>query len=282
MRIRYSVSNWIFGKEDLEDSFKRLRKFGYDGIELRGEPQLYKVSEIKKLMDKYGLKVTSICGMYPGPEPQQLRDLSHPQATARKEAMNYVRENINFAKDLSAPLVIVTPNPVGKVRPLASLKEEWKWAVESVREIGKYAEEKGLLLAIEPINRYETYLINTIDRALDFIHEVSISSVKIMADTFHMNIEDSSFGGAIRKAGVNLIHMHIADSNRQSVGRGHIDFKELMEALKEINYQGCLAMEPLPPISNPYLALTEKTPKKLLDRSVEECISLLKMYEKIV
>lgn len=280
--MKYSVSNWVFGKEDLEVSFERLRKFSYHGIELRGEPQLYRVSEIKRLMDKHRIEVSSICGMYPGPEAGELRDLSHPQTSVRKEAVDYVRRILDFAKEVNAPLVIVTPNPVGRVRPLASLKEEWKWAVDSVREVGRYAEKSKVLLAIEPINRYETYLINSVDRALEFMEEIGVAGVKVMADTFHMNIEDASLEGAIRKAGKNLIHMHVTDSNRQAVGRGHIDFKEILRALKEIDYRGSLAMEPLPPLANPYLALRGKISGELLDSSVEECITLLKMYERVI
>lgn len=279
---QYSVSNWIFGKEPLKDGFQRLAKFGYDGIELRGEPQLYKAGKIQNLMDRYEIKVLSICGMYPGPEKDQLRDLSHPKLDTRKQAINYVKELVDFAKILAAPVVIVTPCPVGKNTPLATEEKEWKWAVESIKEAGHYAGEKGILLAIEPINRYETYLINSIDEALDFINEVELDSVKIMADTFHMNLEDADFGLAIRKASRNLIHVHIADSNRQSPGQGHIDFKQIMMALKEMDYQDSLAMEPLPPLSNPYAVLSERVSGEILDQMARECIDLFRFYERII
>jgi sugar phosphate isomerase/epimerase len=280
--MKYSVSNWIFGKEPLEDGFQRLAKFGYDGIELRGEPRLYKVNEIQNLMERYGIKVLSICGMYPGPHKDQLRDLSHPKVHIRKQAIIYVKELIDLAKVLATPVVIVTPCPVGKNMPLNTKKKEWQWAVESVKEAGNYAGEKGVFLAIEPINRYETYLINSIDEALCFINEVELDSVKIMGDTFHMNIEDADFGLAIRKADRDLIHIHVADSNRQSPGRGHIDFRQIMIALKEIDYQYSLAMEPLPPLSNPYAALSEQVSPDILDQTVRECINLFHFYERIV
>lgn len=280
--MKYSVSNWIFGKEPLENGFQRLAKFGYDGIELRGEPQLYKAGEIQNLMDRHKIKVLSICGMYPGPQKGLLRDLSHPKLDIRKRAISYVKELVDLAKALAAPMVIVTPCPVGKNTPLATAEKEWKWAVQSVKEAGSYAGEKGILLAIEPINRYETYLISSIDDALCFINEVELDSVKIMADTFHMNLEDADFGLAIRKAGRNLVHVHVADSNRQSPGRGHIDFRQIMIALKEIDYQYSLAMEPLPPLSNPYAALFERVSGDILDQMVRECIDLFRFYERII
>lgn len=280
--MKYSISNWIFGKEPLEDGFRRLAKFGYDGIELRGEPELYKVDELQSLMAKYKLRVLSICGMYPGSEKDQLRDLSHPRASIRKEAVAYVKQLVDLANALSAPVVIVTPCPVGKSVPLQDVEQEWKWAVESVKEAGDYAGEKKVFLAIEPINRYETFLINSIDDALRFVIEVKMSSVKIMADTFHMNIEDADFGLAIRKAGSNLVHVHIADSNRQSPGRGHIDFQQIMIALKEINYKYSLAMEPLPPLPNPYVTLSEQVSSQLLDQIAGEYIQLFRFYERVI
>lgn len=280
-QVKCSVSNWIFGRERLEDSFRRLARFGYDGIELRGEPQLYEVNEVCSLMAKYKIKVLSICGMYPGPEGQ-LRDLSHPEPSIRKQAIGYVKELVNFADALSAPIVIVTPCPVGKSVPLGDPKKEWRWAVETLKDAGDFAGEKGVSLAIEPINRYETHLINSLDDALRFSEEVGLDSVKIMGDTFHMNIEDSDFGLAIRKANRNLVHVHVADSNRRSPGRGHIDFRQILLTLKEIGYQYSVAMEPLPPVPNPYEALSQQVPADILDQTSKECIDLFRFYERVI
>ena len=97
-----------------------------------------------------------------------------------------------------------------------------------------------------------------------------------------MNLEDADFGLAIRKASRNLVHVHVADSNRQSPGRGHIDFRQIMIALKEVDYQYSLAMEPLPPLANPYGALSEQVSKDILDQMVRECIDLFRFYERII
>jgi D-psicose/D-tagatose/L-ribulose 3-epimerase len=277
--MRYSVSNWIFGHEPIERGFARLARQGYDAIELRGEPDLYPIAEINRLKEKYGLAVSSICGMYPGPRPNELRDLSHPRPEERQRALDYVFACLDFAAALGAPVLILTPNPVAKTRPLAKVEDEWKWAVESVRRAGERAAQAGLLIAVEPINRYETYLINSCDRALQFIREVNLPSVKMMLDTFHVNIEEPSPVASFRRAGPNLVHVHVADSNRQPVGRGHLDFKEIIRALVEIQYNGALAMEPLPPVSDPYLAISGEIPEALLDQSTRECVELLRRYE---
>ena len=142
--------------------------------------------------------------------------------------------------------------------------------------------EGAVLLAIEPINRYETYLINTADQALRFMERVELESVKVMLDCFHMNIKESDPAAAIRKVGKNLIHLHVADSNRQSTGRGHADFKSIMRSLKEMGHTRYLRMEPLPPLPDPYLALKGMRLEEFLDLYTEECIKYLKMIEKRV
>jgi sugar phosphate isomerase/epimerase len=124
-------------------------------------------------------------------------------------------------------------------------------------------------------------LVNSIQDALYYACEVNSSHVKIMADTFHMNIEERDIPEAIRIAGNNLINVHLADSNRCSVGRGHINFKALIKALKEINYQYALTLEPLPPVYDPYLALEGGISEDIFDQYAAESIMGLKYFERI-
>jgi sugar phosphate isomerase/epimerase len=274
--MKYSVSNWIYGDEKLEKTLTRLSDLGYDGIEMKGEPEIYyEWKETKEKIDSYGLQTSSIAGIYPWPSE---RDLANPDPEMRRKAVDYVKKCVDFASCLEAPLVIVVPSSVAKTRPLVGREKEWKLAVDSVSDIARYAEDRGILIAVEPINRYETYLLNTAEQALRFIREVDSEPVKIMLDCFHMNIEESNPAGAIRISGENLIHLHIADSNRQSVGRGHTDFASIMKALKEIGYESYLAMEPLPPISDPYLAAKE-SPQNF-DLYAKECIQHLREIER--
>lgn len=280
--MKYSVSNWIFGREPLERSFIRLVRQGYDAIELRGEPDLYSVKEVNHLKAQYGLQASSICGMYPGPRPGELRDLSHPTTEERAKALEYVYACLDLAAAVSAPVLVLTPNPVAKVRPLAKIEDEWKWAVESVYKAGERAAQVGVTIAVEPINRYETYLINSCEQALRFIRQVNLPAVKMMLDTFHVNIEEPSPVASFRRAGADLVHVHVADSNRQPVGRGHLDFKEIVRALVEMKYPGALTMEPLPPLPDPYIALSGEVPEQALDQATRECIELLQRYETAV
>jgi len=288
--MKYSISNWIYGDEPLRVTFERLRRYGYDGVELMGEPSLYRAEEVRGLCREFGLQVLSIAGIYPWPTEE--RDLANPDPQVRGRAVRYLRDCVEFAVDVGALLIIVVPSAVAKTSPVgyfeseeewvAAAEREWNYALESVRTAAAYAEKAGIFLAIEPINRYETFLVNNVDQGLRFVSEVGSRTVKIHLDTFHMNIEEKDPAEAIRKAGKLLVNLHIADSNRQAVGYGHTDFKAIMRALKDIDYQGALALEPLPPVPDPYIAARLKRYQHLRDLYAEECIARLRQYEREV
>ena len=288
--MKYSISNWIYGDEPLRKTFERLHKYGYNGIELMGEPDVYDVEEVRGLCEEFDLGVLSIAGMYPWPTEE--RDLANPDPKVRERVVSYLKSCVDFAVALDAPLIIVIPSSVAKTSPVGdfetegawveAVQREWGYAVQSVKAAAAYAEEKGILLAVEPINRYETFLVNNVDQGLRFVSEVGSPAVKLHLDTFHMNIEERDPAEAIRRAGDLLINVHIADSNREAVERGHTDFRAIMRALKDIGYEGALAMEPLPPIPDPYIAVRMKRYKPLWDVYAEECIARLRQYEREV
>ncbi|MFQ5793971.1 MAG: sugar phosphate isomerase/epimerase family protein [Candidatus Bipolaricaulia bacterium] len=285
--FRYSISNWIYGREDLAATLDRLVRFDYDGVELWGEPDVYDPHQVLRLCQERGLNVLSIAGMYPWPTEE--RDLSNPDPKIRARAVDYLRRCCDFAHLLQAPLIIVVPSAVAKTRPVGdprteeawqrAIEAEWGYAVESVRRAAKYAESGEILLAIEPINRYETFLLNTVEEGLRFVDEVDSEAVKLHLDSFHMNIEEDDPAEAVRNAGDRLINFHVADSNRQGVGRGHIDFRALIAALVEIDYQGALAMEPLPPVPDPYMAIRMSGFGELHGAYAQESIERLKAFE---
>ena len=285
--MKYSISNWIYGQEPLRTTFERLKRYGYDGIELKGEPQEYRPQEVKRLCREFDLEVLSIAGIYPWPTEE--RDLANPNPRVRERAVDYLKACIDFGSALGAPLIIVVPSAVAKTSPVghfeseeewvAAAEREWNYAVESVKATAAYAEQEGILLAVEPINRYESFLVNNVDQGLRFVSEVGSRAVKLHLDTFHMNIEERDPAEAIRKAGEPLVNVHIADSNRQAVGYSHTDFEAIVRALKEIDYQGALALEPLPPVPDPYVAARLKRYHHLRDLYAEECIARLRRYE---
>ena len=222
--------------------------------------------------------------MYPWPTEE--RDLANPDPTVRGRAVVYLKSCVDFAVTVSAPLVIVVPSSVAKARPVGTFdteeawveeaEREWGYAVDSVRQAAVYAGQHGIRLAVEPINRYESFLVNTCEQGLRFVREV----VELHLDTFHMNIEEADPAQAVRSAGGLLINVHMADSNRQSVGRGHTDYRAIMQALLDIGYEGALVLEPLPPVPDPYIAARLKRYENLRDTYAEESIALLRAIEK--
>ncbi len=244
---QYSVTQWIYGNEPLEESLKRLKKYGYDGVELAGEPDTTDLRAVKRLLAQYQLTCSSICGIYTAQ-----RDLSSSRQETREQAVQYVKACIDMADELDAKLVIVVPSAVGKLSPETTYEQEWAFAVEGLKEAGSYAQEKGIGIAVEALNRFETYLVNKLSVAKRLVEEVNVPSVRLMADLFHMNIEERNHAEALRDIASYLIHVHIADNTREAAGLGMTNFTEVLATLVEVGYEGALTMEFLPAVANPY------------------------------
>ncbi|UVI27593.1 sugar phosphate isomerase/epimerase family protein [Paenibacillus spongiae] len=267
----YSATQWIFGKEELKTSFERLRRFGYDGIELAGEPDTTDLDMVQVLMREHGLTCTSICGIYTAE-----RDLTHQDAAIRSAAVHYVKDCIDMAAQLGAKVVIVVPTAVGRTSPYTSPEKEWEFAVESLREAGAYAASKGVRIAIEALNRFETYLVNKLETANKLAEQINHPYVGIMADLFHMNIEERDHVQALQMIARHLVHVHIADNTREAAGLGQTDFTAIVRTLIEIGYNGALTMEFLPPVSNPYAAAERIEANSVFDDYTKQSISHLK------
>jgi sugar phosphate isomerase/epimerase len=286
--MRYAVSNWIYGDEQLERTFGRLRRFGYDGIEIKGEPDDYDPAEVRRLSREYGIPVTSIAGWVPWPTDS--RDLAHVDPAVRNRAVGYFCRCVDFASAVGAEVVIVVPAAVPRLAPVGFaddpevwprlVEAEWRLAVESVRRAADYAQRRGVTLAIEPINRFETFLVTTAAQALQFLDQVGSQAVKIHLDTFHMNIEEADPAAAIRQAGSRLASMHVSDSNRLAVGDGHTDFRALLSALGEVGFGGPLVLEPLPPVPNAFVAARLQRLAGLRDTYAEVSLRRLKELER--
>ncbi len=275
--FKYSINHGIYGKEPLEASIKRIACSGYDGVELVGEPYILKAEIVRDLLKAYEIKASSVCGIY-----TLDRDLSNVDPSVRMNAVCYVKDCIIFASKIGAQIVIVVPSSVGKMTPSTRLDQEWHLARESIYEAGQFAKGLGVYLAIEALNRYETYLINKISQALKLRDEVDLENVGVMIDSFHMNIEERSIPETIKKAASHLIHVHIADSNREAAGFGHIDMRSLLQALIKIKYKGYIAMEFVPPKSEYCIEGYPVIENETLDLHTNQSINYLKkLYQDV-
>jgi sugar phosphate isomerase/epimerase len=250
--MKFSMHNWM-RPEPLETTLARLSRLGYDGLEISGEPERFDTDEVNRLLDRYGLECWgSVTMMTEG------RDLAHPDKSVRQDTIAYMKDCLTMIHALKGSVFCIVPSTVGKTQPLASPAEEWGWVVESLKEIAGFAEEKGIRPGIEPLNRFETYLINRHDEALELVDAVG-GGLGVVLDAFHTNIEEADPCAAIRATGKNLVDFHVADNNRKPSGQGYLNWPRLIEALKDAEYDGHLTAEFVLQIGRtPNAAVSEK------------------------
>jgi D-psicose/D-tagatose/L-ribulose 3-epimerase len=187
----------------------------------------------------------SVCGAF-GPE----RDVSHEERSVRRSGLDYLRGCIDLAAAVGSPHVAGPMySATGKARLLSPSEREQqrRWAVASLREAGEYAGERGVSLAIEPLNRFETDLVNTVAQGVELCERIGLANVGLLLDTFHMNIEERSLPKAIRLAGGRVFHVHACENDRGAPGTGHIDWTGVAVALGEIGYTGQVVIESFTP-----------------------------------
>ena len=264
---RFAYNSLVYHGEDIATSIDRVARFGYDGIEIVGEPAEIDPGRVLKLTRDAGIEVSSICSIYT-PE----RDLVHPDGAVRRAAVQYVQDVARFASAMECPTIIVHPTACMKTAPLADPEQEWQWAVEGIREAGEVADGLGVSLSLECWNRYETYFLNRLEQAVKLWEATGLSNGGVQGDTFHMNLEEESIADAYRAAGPYLQHVHLADSNRAAPGAGHIDFWPIMKALADTGYDGWYSFELLPPFADPFRAMLAGGHQEFFDAYTEQAI----------
>jgi D-psicose/D-tagatose/L-ribulose 3-epimerase len=182
--MKHSMHNWM-RPEPIETTLERLHRFGYDGIEISGEPARHNIGEVRALMDKYEIECWGgVTMMFEG------RDLIHPDKYVRAGTTAYMKDCVRMIEELGGRMFCIVPTTVGKTRPMASSAEEWRWAVEGLKDVAAFASDRGVTPGIEPLNRFETYFINRHDQALRLAEEVG-SGMSVVLDAFHINIEEA-------------------------------------------------------------------------------------------
>jgi sugar phosphate isomerase/epimerase len=272
--FRYTYNTLVYGGEPIEIGIERLKRFGYDGVELVGEPAENDANHIAEQLKRHDVVASSIISIFT-PE----RDLVSSDAAVRRNAIDYVKGNVDYAKTLGAEVVTFTPTACMKITPEADLQQEWDWAVAAAREVSSFAGDKGVRIVVEPWNRYETYLINQVGKAAEFVDEVGAPNLGVMADTFHMSIEEKDIAEAIRGVGSRLGHVHLADSNRAAPGTGHTDFEPIVQAILDVDYQGWISYELLPAAGDVWGVLSGAGAPEFLDPYTEASINYTKSIE---
>jgi sugar phosphate isomerase/epimerase len=243
-------------------------------VELPGEPQLWRPQEIRRLLARHGLTpvaLTASCAF-----PLTRRDLANPDPGVRADAVAYLVGCLRWAAEAGVPLVQMLPSGETRLAPLATEAEEWRWSVDGMQAAAREAERMGVRIAVEPLNRYEAYLVTTVARALRYLDAVASPWVGLTLDLFHANIEEPDVPASIAAAATRLWHVQLADSNRQGLGRGHLDLPGCLAALDRVGYAGALVLEVMAPGPDPFRAVKDERSPPLVDEFLRESLARLR------
>lgn len=229
--------------QPLAESLALAKQTGYDSVELfLPGPDDFNVEQIRSLTESQGLGIAAI-GTGAGMVKHGL-SLTDPSLDKRVAALDFLEQMIAFGGQLGAPAILGSMQ--GKWGGEVSKDQALEWLADALVIAGKTAAKFNVPFIYEPLNRYETNLINRLADAADFIETHSLKNIVLLADLFHMNIEETDLADSVRAAGTHIGHVHYADSNRRAMGLGHTDPRPIVTALKEIDYTGYLSAEILP------------------------------------
>lgn len=229
--------------DDLPEACRQAKALGFDAVEVfPPSPTAVEPQALRKLLSDHGLALAAV-GTGGGWVRQKLH-LCLPNAAQRAQARDYIRGIIDLAGPLGAPAIVGSMQ--GRWSDEVPQSAALGFLAESLEELGRHAASYGVSLLYEPLNRYETNLVCTVEQGVSLLKQLSARNVKLLCDLFHMNIEEVDIAQALRHAGERVGHVHFVDSNRRPAGCGHIEFAPIAAALQEIGYRGYASAEALP------------------------------------
>ncbi|GAB3780362.1 sugar phosphate isomerase/epimerase [Spirosoma horti] len=230
--------------EELTGTFAFLKRSGFDFVEIpiNTPGNIEKWMRIGQQLSEVGLAVQActLCG----PE----HNLISPDASVRQAGITHLKQVIDCCALVGAQ-ILMGPFYAGfnvfTGKPATT--DEWNWSVTSMREVAEYAQSQNVILAAEYLNRFETYLLTCADDLVRYIEAVDHPNCRAAFDTFHANIEEKNMGDALRTCAPYLVHVQISENDRSTPGKGHVNFDDVFSVLKEINYEGPIAIEAFGP-----------------------------------
>lgn len=248
LHVKFGVSTWLwtspFTTETI-DLFPKIKSMGYDAVEIPVEyPEKINARKVKEALDHYELDAI-VCGAF-GPT----RDLTSDDPAVHETCFNYIIHCLDLcnewdAKFLAGPMY----SAVGKARMVSAdqRKIEWERAVTNIHKVSILAQDRALEIALEPLNRFESDLINTADDVMRLIKDVNHPAAKVLLDGFHMAIEERNLEKAITSVGDKLIHVQVSENYRGTPGTGQTPWDSLKRGLAAIHYSGVVSIESFTP-----------------------------------
>jgi D-psicose/D-tagatose/L-ribulose 3-epimerase len=238
---------------------EQLKAIGYDGVELPMFNLDLDYAHWGKQLDALGLGRTAVTVRGADDNPMS------PDASVRARGIANTCRTLDCCAAVGAThLVGPYHSALGLFSGAGPTQDEWKWAVESMRAVAEHADQVGVTLAVECLNRFETYLLNSHADAARFVRDVGHPRCRTMFDTFHANIEEKSFSAAIRACAEVLCHVHISENDRSTPGKGNVRWSETFDTLKEVGYDGWLMIEAFG-LALPEIAAATKIWRRMFD-----------------
>lgn len=240
--MRYGVNTMVWTTRISEQHsalFSRIREWGFDGVELFLSPsEPASIPAVRRILDGVGLERTT-CSVLPR-EANLIDADRETRARGRRFLTQCIERTAELgSKLICGPLYAALGTMTGRRRT----DEEWKRAVEGLHAAAEQARKFGITLCVEPLNRFETYFLNTLGDASQLVHDVGDPNVLIHFDTFHANIEERDPANSLRAVAKDLGHVHISENDRGIPGTGHNDWRGILRALKEMGYEGWMTIE---------------------------------------
>lgn len=229
--------------QELENGFAAASEHGFDAVELFfEESDSYSIEEITALQQTHGLGIAAV-GTGAGMVKHGL-SLTDADPVKRDAALQFYLSMMEFGGRLGAPTILGSMQ--GKAEGSVNRDQALAWLADALKVIREAVGKQGVSVMYEPLNRYETNLLNRVGDAADWIRANDLSNVMILADMFHMNIEENNVAAGMLEGGDLIGHVHFADSNRKAMGFGHTDPAPVIDALRQIGYTGYLSAEVFP------------------------------------
>ncbi len=240
--MKLSCQEHLLPGDGILEKWEFAREAGFDGIELRGTAGWNGRMEEFRSARERGAVFSSVCLISD-------RFIGDFDPVRRREATDHMKDLLSGIAELGGTGA-VTPAAYGlastRLPPFTvprTEEEDRRVLLDALEELGEHAEREGALVLLEPLNRYEDHMLNRVEGAVELCAAVGRPSVKVMGDLFHMNIEEDDLGESIRAADGHLAHVHLADSSRLQPGTAHTDFAGAFAALRDIGFEGFMAME---------------------------------------
>ncbi len=228
---------------DLATACAKAAELGYDAVEVFApNADAIPVDELRQLTQQHNLKVAAV-GTGGGWVIHKWH-LCQPDTASRDNAKSFIRSIIDAGAQLDAPAIIGSMQ--GRFEGAVSREQALEYLRAALNELGEHAKAAGVPLIYEPLNRYESNLLNRAEDAVAFLDTLDTDNVVILADLFHMNIEEANIADALRTYGKHIGHVHFVDSNRRPAGCGHMDYTAIASVLKEISYDKYASAEAFP------------------------------------